>query len=138
METLFAGIWFVFCNQSGVWSNILKITKHDRRENLAFSCLRQINLILELQFHAGKSHQTLYSNENGRLRLILHRLQDWIWCKRNVWFLQSGWFYGYNTQVVSLQIIWKKCFAVSLECLSAWCLFFRNLIRNATLRKAMR
>ena len=34
-------------------------------------------------------------------------------------FCNTGWFYGYDTQIVSLKLIWKKFFEVYPECLSA-------------------
>ena len=123
--------------------NILKIFKYDWSESVAFSCLKEINLTLELQFHAGKSCIKYiqmnvvsldwfcadYKIEFGAKELqILKRLIFAIWLV--LWLRYTSCITANNLK--------KMPCSVSRIFLILVLLFLRSLIRNTTLCKTLR
>ena len=123
--------------------NILKIFKYDWSESVAFSCLKEINLTLELQFHAGKSYIQYiqmklvsldwfcadYKIEFGGKELqILKRLIFAIWLVLRLWY----------TSCITANNLKKMPCSVSRMFLILVSFFLRSLIRNTTLSKTLR
>ena len=140
MKTFFAGVWFVSCNQSVMQFKYPQ--NFDWSESVAFSCLKEINLTLELQFHAGKSYIQYirmkvvsldwfcadYKIEFGAKELqILKRLIFAIWL---VLWLQY-------TSCITANNLKKMPCSVSRMFLILVSLFLRSLIRNTTLCKRL-
>ena len=120
--------------------NILKIFKYDWSESI--SCLKEINLTLELQCHAGKSYiQNIrmkvvsldwfcadYKIEFGAKELqILKRLIFTIWLV--LWLRYTSCITANNLKKMPCSV--SRMFLILVS------LFLRSLIRNTTLCKRL-